>query len=805
LLIGSSPLTEVLQVNQAAAMKRHRGAPRQHLAGILTGAGAAALAISVVVASSGGLRWETATTLLVGCDLMVAALAVNTHRLQPSSETNVSLALYRAIADGLLTFALSAATIVVLFGNSKPVERLGYLIAVLVLIPLSATLTCRRLRARSPDELQRFVAFATFTSTAGALVLARVLEPLTAGLIGASLFLLCELVVAQILIRLSASAIPTAMLRRLPLSTALASTPLLLGLAVGSVIPSATFDLVDIAVPLAAALVAFLTVMAYRRGSLSRLWIRMIDVSVLLATSLTVFYVGPPSTENQNYFLGPALDVLHGHPMLVDTFSQYGVGVIDALAVFFLVIPIGYGTFTLLLSGATVLFFVTVYAVLRWSTESVVIAAIGLTAIVVLDLFGQSGFFIDYPSTGVLRFGLPWAVILCSLAALRSTHHGRWFDGLVLAMMAVAAIWSGETAVYCLGTASSIGCLRAAVSDAGALKRMNLATRRVATLLAVGALSLLVFTVASWIATGVFPDWAGYLEYIYAYTVAGFGDLLIGPWSPGLAVGGVYTISAIAIVLLVAMRPGLVRERIASFSALTGLTVLGMLVYTYFLGRSHPNNVIHISLPAVALLFVWCDIARSVIDSRVAVATATATAVFFAGIVVAGESGDIGQKYSSTALAAALGSTASLEARLRTLWHNPVVEPAAPHIVHFIRSLGDGNRSLTLLLGPAVETEVLLRLGRASAVGSSNPAQESISHRWRTRISKEVHSLRAGGVLVVNGREVVLPIEVYAFSLLRETFALREIGNDGRGLRAFLLTPAETPSRPGSATAAQSQ
>jgi hypothetical protein len=761
------------------------------------GATAVALALSanaLGLAASSELSLRGAVLLIAGCDLIVAALVASAHRMPAICDAGVSLTslLSGAIADAVMMFAISAAAVIALFGNGKPIERVGYCLATLVLIPLCATLAWRRQRMGSTDERQRFVAFATLASTACALWFARLLVLPATGAIGTSLFVLLELVAARAVIALAGHAIPATWLNRFPASTALAATPALLAVIAGPFIPPATFGFVDIAVPLSAGLAAFFLVVARQgRRGLPRIGARAVDASILTVSSLVVTYLGRPSpelAENHNYFLGPALDVLHGHPMLVSTFSQYGVGVIYALAAVFLVVPIGYGTFTLLLSGLTALFFTVFYVVLRWSTKSQLVAVIGLTTVVVLDMFGQIDFYAYVPSTGVLRFGLPWLVILCSLAAVRTARHKRLFEALVLAIVAVAAVWSGETGVYCLGTAGALACLSAALTDGSARDRVRMGTLRVALLIATWACSVLVFTLVMRMATGVWPNWGGYLEYIHLYTVSDFGDLPIEPWSPGLAIGGIYTVSAIVIVLLVLTRPALVRERAVAFRAATGLTVLGALVYTYFLGRSHPNNLVHISPPAIALLSVWFDVARSTGSSRVAAGVASATAVFFGAMVVANQSRNISQKYTSTALAAVLGVSPPLDAEVRALWHNPVVDPAAAQVVEFVKSLGGEHASLTLLMSPAIVSEALLRLDMANAVGSSNPLQESISPQAPGRVSAAVRSLRPGGILVISETGEVLPIQRYAFALLQARFALREIGADGQGLRAFRMT-----------------
>jgi hypothetical protein len=643
------------------------------------------------------------------------------------------------------------------------------------------------------------------------LCLARLLALSPSARLDTSLFVLLALVLARAGIALSARLLPAAWPRRIPTTALIAAMPLVLAGAAAPFVPPGTLSVVNVAVGLAAGLATFDLVRAFGdRRSLPRPWVRVLDVGVVVLCVLVVGYLGVPSfTGNHNYFLGAALDVLHGHPMLVNTFSQYGVGLMDVLAAIFLVVPMGYGTFTLLLSAGTALLFAVVYVVLRWSTESLIIAAVGLSVAIVLGTFGTVEFYPWAPSTGVLRFGLPWLVILFSLASARTASHRRLFDALVVAIVAVAAAWSAETGAYCLGTAGALACLDAAVADAPVRERIRMAVRRTALLLAATASGLLTFTLLTQVLAGAWPNWGAYLYYIRLYTTGGFGNEPIGPWSPGLALGAMYTVSAIVIVLLAVSRPAFVRERLVAFRAASGLTVLGAIVYTYFLGRANPNNLYHISPPGVTLVFVWLGIVRSTFDSRLAVAIASGTAIFGGAMIVANETGTLRRKYPTTALAALLGNAPSLTSEVRRLWQNPVINPESAHVVEFVSSLERGRTSLTLLLTPDVETETLVRLGTANAVGSSQPCQESLSSQGPARDAKEVRALQPGGVVVTSTSPsdggVLLPIEQYTLTLLRDRFTLQQIAADGKGLQAFRMTrlarlaarPPAAPLRPG--------
>jgi hypothetical protein len=193
----------------------------------------------------------------------------------------------------------------------------------------------------------------------------------------------------------------------------------------------------------------------------------------------------------------------------------------------------------------------------------------------------------------------------------------------------------------------------------------------------------------------------------------------------------------------------------------------------------------------VALLFVWLGIADATLANRRTAAIAIAAAMFMGALVVAGERGNVAAKYRHTALAALLGHSPSLPSQLRSLWHNPVVDPQAAHVVRFVSALRLGHADLIVLLQPSVETESLLRLDRGNAVGTSNPCQESLSRRGTSRVAVGVRALGAGTVLVTSAvsadRERLLPIQRYTLALIRSRFTLRQIGADGRGLKAFVL------------------
>ncbi|MDQ6835029.1 MAG: hypothetical protein M3016_02475, partial [Actinomycetota bacterium] len=375
--------------------------------------------------------------------------------------------------------------------------------------------------------------------------------------------------------------------------------------------------------------------------------------------------------------------------------------------------------------------------------------------------------------------------------AARSARRGRLLEGLVLVVVGVSAAWSGESGVYCLGTACAIACLDAAVLESGPAARYRAAVLSVTRLLAASLCGVLVFTCLTRASTGVWPHWGSYFEFIRLYTTGGLGELSISAWSPGLALGALYVASAVTLLAVLLTRPDLVRERPAAFRAIVGLTAMGSLVFTYFLGRAAPNNLLHVSPPAVALVFVWAGIADATLIGRRTAAMALAAAMFLGGLAVATERGNLAAKYPQTALAALLGRPPGFATEVRSLWANPVVDPEAAHVARFISSLGRRRAALVVLLNPSVESEALLRLGRGNAVGTSNPCQESLSVQGPSRVASGAASLSTGTVLVTSSAPAdaqrLLPVEQYTLALIRSRFRLRRISVDGRGLEAFVL------------------
>jgi len=171
---------------------------------------------------------------------------------------------------------------------------------------------------------------------------------------------------------------------------------------------------------------------------------------------------------HEGFFLGPLNDMLQGRAMLVDTSSQYGVGVYYFLAAFFQIAPLGYGALGLLAGLLTALQFALAYGVLRLAGVARMLAIPTIVAAVLGLVMGSFGSYNDFPSTGALRYGIPWLIVAVALLAARRPHRRRSLWAAIIALVACASVWSFETFVYAGATYAALVALEAATRERGA-------------------------------------------------------------------------------------------------------------------------------------------------------------------------------------------------------------------------------------------------------------------------------------------------------------------------------------------------
>ncbi|MGH3010148.1 MAG: hypothetical protein ACRDLM_12190 [Gaiellaceae bacterium] len=667
-----------------------------------------------------------------------------------AAELRVAPTVVLAVVDGCVAFWFLAALLVVAFGHTERVEFASYAVTFFVLAPALAWVAARRrqwLIRRSRDTL------AVLAAVDGAVLFAAIVVARFVWLVspGALAMALVAIGAAALLVAMRVVTVrgPTPSVERLLDHRwfLAAIGPLLFGASLAAFLPASVFAGNDWVVFVAALVVAVaLLRLASLRHALTTRVSRVVDgLVVLLLASVLLVVRGQDvvvATYHQGFFLAPANAVLHGQALLVTVFSQYGVGLIYFLAAVFAVIGIGYGLLAVVVAVVTVIEFALLYFVLRLTVRSQAIAVTGVAVAVVACVLTPEQLYVDYPSATALRFGIPFLLIAVEVVA--GSSPGKATSWTSAALVGLASFWSFETFVYtALAYIAMVG--------AAAVRR-----RRRTELLRASALPLLAVVVVQLgyafvtrIVAGAWPDWGTYFSYLRLYSTQGFGGLPVGAWSPGFLLGVVYFASALGVWFL--STSPIADDLARQLTATAGFTGFGIASFSYFVGRSHPNNLHVIVVPAVALVVLWIEIGL-----RLQIGTVRAIRHLAAGLAVVVVAAVVGSGWQN--LRAAWSDTAlGLVTTVRPpqslhLLHRDLVQLRGPYPYDSAVADGrdlvarydpGGRRPVVVLMSGELTDEYLIAAHEANAIPLSDPNQEALLPATRRRVFEAAAGLRA--------------------------------------------------------------
>ncbi len=473
-----------------------------------------------------------------------------------------------------------------------------------------------------------------------------------------------------------------------------------------------------------------------------------IDFLVVFSIFLTCF---DPSflvnIHHQSFFLGPVNRLLHGGAMLVDTFSQYGVLVINFVA--FLVqsrlMPLTFQGFSLAIAVLMTIQFSIVYLFLIVLVKDRFYAILLLVVTLLFGVFGGIGANQTFPSTGPLRFGLAYLILTSVLFRRRFPRLRRASLIFDYFLIGIASLWSIETFVYTIFAYLGI-CLFESLGESGRYQQMIWSFfRRLFWLFIAIAIFQILFALGTYARAGVWPDWGTYFGFIKLY-LNGFGGELIDLWSPWIFPVAIYFFSLMVFVFRYLFLKDLAYS--LENELVFGLTFFGISQYTYFLGRSHPNNLFHIQMPAVIIAGYWftqlishknlpADF-RSVIKFVFFSAAALSILTTFPSAISRYQQNNTGFKIVfKTIHSLVIGRSMGLNQQWSTIVDSFLGGPPPPLVsdaVELLRRNSPGDRDATILLPPQYVTEILMLTERINRFPISEPQEDSLSDGITNRI-----------------------------------------------------------------------
>jgi len=506
-----------------------------------------------------------------------------------------------------------------------------------------------------------------------------------------------------------------------------------------------------------------------------------IDCAILLAIALCILDITPTiDPYHYNYYLGPVNDILNGKTMLVDINCQYGVGIVYFIALIFelLPIPLNYQGFSLVLNILLVAQYALVYLLVRHVLESRPAAITALILALAATYYSQE---YTLPSTGPLRFAIPY--VLLAILAVRDRNNPR-ARITVYALIGLAALWSFETFIYTLTTYLCVECYALLRSSHGLRHKL----RHLVPLLGGPCITIafchLALALFTYLRAGVWPEWDHYFDYIFLYSTKGFGQLPIEAWHPWALYVAVYFLS---LILLLYKALSASSNDAGPYPFIAGLTGLGIAQFTYYLGRSHPNNLYHICIPLICLVVFWL-VSMQRDTRRVPLAFArSATYCFFAAACLLLIS--VGSEFATRWP----DSAPTMDSPWSAGPSHTEVSEAMSLIAHYA-AIED---HIALFLDPDRTTETLMLSRKSHLFPLSHPPQDELllHHLGQDRVSLYDHGMQAGDHLFfTRDRPSLNGIQLATLSKIYRQFQFLYVDSTKHVYVTRLITPQPAAS-----------
>lgn len=308
---------------------------------------------------------------------------------------------------------------------------------------------------------------------------------------------------------------------------------------------------------------------------------------IIVIIALFIFEPGfPISAHDYSYFYGPIQQISQGKTIYTDSPSQYGF--LSVLVISFLN-KIGLIKFSYLPAFIWFLYvaqyFLCFYIIFKLS-RSLFLAFIGLFSIITFNYFSIYHLPISFPQIGPMRW-LPAILAIFLLLTQKQINKKNFI--FFLAILVFWAIDSGISLILTYFFSLFIFFIKGSLSFIKILKSALFFIFSLAVIFFLLNLLHLLF--------GYQPiNFFSIFSVIQAYAQAGFGMLPMGPQTYFWWIILIYLASIVYFFK---------KKKVDDFDSVLIFTAnLSFFFSTYFIGRSHPHNLFHISLFPLLNLFL---------------------------------------------------------------------------------------------------------------------------------------------------------------------------------------------------------
>jgi len=278
-----------------------------------------------------------------------------------------------------------------------------------------------------------------------------------------------------------------------------------------------------------------------------------------------------------DFILAPVNDVLHGKWLFIDSTSQYGVGVIYALAAAFriLQLPLSFNGSSFIVDLLFILQYAVLFLILKRATGNRLLSLAGIAAIACFNFLATVWpSMLHIPAQSPLRYGMIYLLLGIASSGVRGEKKSLRFLEWIL--LGIASLWSLETFFYTLLSVYALYFVAEVLSADRVREGLLAFGRRAAVQAGVIILCWGLWLAASFLAKGTLPDPAYYLEILSNYTVTGQYGHAIDFRSLNLGImAAVYLVSIMAVLYLRFQHRNHLPVELSSL--LVGISVSGLL------------------------------------------------------------------------------------------------------------------------------------------------------------------------------------------------------------------------------------
>ena len=342
---------------------------------------------------------------------------------------------------------------------------------------------------------------------------------------------------------------------------------------------------------------------------------------IILVSIATVFNEADPFVPGGHFlaYFDSVVQVFLGKTLLVDMAPQYGLYAL-LLKPLFKVIGLSVLNFTLVMAGLKALAYLSIFLLLRRATRSKLIAFIGFGTIIFFTCtlgvvsIGTDPFFqydphrLVFPAVFIF---LLWLYITERKPALHKILY--WCISLVCA---ISVLWNSDSGLVVMltwliyGVYDELLSFRSQKIGAAILKCF----KHLAVVIGCTAMVLALFALYTYITSGQWPNLANMALYTQFFYFYGFFMLPMRPIHAWNILALAYVIGLLLSTSFLLDRNGYTIAHVSrdpkdqSFYKITfGLSVLGIGLFNYFVGRSHDYNLLPVSWAALILMTLFMD------------------------------------------------------------------------------------------------------------------------------------------------------------------------------------------------------